>query len=41
MYGVLAGNEPGFHLRKVVGGDMVATYAESFEHVWDGARPIG
>ncbi|MGI5285146.1 helix-turn-helix domain-containing protein [Nonomuraea polychroma] len=41
VYGVPAGNAPVFHLRKVIGGDMVATYAESFERVWDGARPIG
>jgi hypothetical protein len=41
VYGVPAGNAPVFHLRKVTGGDMVATYAESFERVWDGARPIG
>jgi transcriptional regulator with XRE-family HTH domain len=41
VYGVPAGNAPVLHLRKVVGGDMVATYAESFERVWDGARPVG
>jgi lambda repressor-like predicted transcriptional regulator len=41
VYGVPAGNAPVLHLRRVIGGDMVATYAESFERVWDGARPIG
>lgn len=41
VYGVPAGNAPVLHLRKVLGGDMVATYAESFERVWDGARPVG
>ncbi|MFI6817237.1 helix-turn-helix domain-containing protein [Nonomuraea sp. NPDC050328] len=41
VYGVPAGNAPVFHLRRVVGGDMVTTYANSFERVWDGARPIG
>ncbi|MGN9846205.1 DUF5919 domain-containing protein [Nonomuraea sp. H19] len=41
VYGVPAGNAPVLHLRKVIGGDMVATYAESFERVWDGARPVG
>ncbi|GGO82304.1 helix-turn-helix domain-containing protein [Nonomuraea cavernae] len=41
VYGVPAGNAPVFHLRKVIGGDMVTTYTESFERVWDRARPIG
>ncbi|MGP3962714.1 XRE family transcriptional regulator [Nonomuraea sp. 3N208] len=41
VYGVPAGNAPVLHLRKVIGGDMVATYAESFERVWDCARPVG
>ncbi|MER7506221.1 DUF5919 domain-containing protein [Nonomuraea pusilla] len=41
VYGTPAVNAPVFHLRKVLGGDMVATYTESFERVWDGARPIG
>ncbi|MER6946537.1 XRE family transcriptional regulator [Nonomuraea sp. NPDC000554] len=41
VYGVPAGNAPVFHLRKVIGGDMVTTYADSFERVWDGARPVG
>ncbi|SEG67600.1 hypothetical protein SAMN05444920_103886 [Nonomuraea solani] len=41
VYGVPASNAPFLHLRKVIGGDMVATYAESFERVWDGARPLG
>ncbi|MGV9380005.1 helix-turn-helix domain-containing protein [Nonomuraea sp. NPDC003707] len=41
VYGVPAGNAPVFHLRRVIGGDMVTTYSDSFERVWDGARPIG
>ena len=40
IYGVAAANAPVLHLRKVAGGDMLATYVESFEHVWDGAAPV-
>ncbi len=40
VYGVPAGNAPVLHLRKVLGGDMVATYADSFERVWDQATPV-
>jgi lambda repressor-like predicted transcriptional regulator len=39
IYGTMASNAPVFHLRKVAGGDMVSTYLESFERVWDGATP--
>ena len=39
IYGTMANNAPVFHLRKIVGGDMVSTYLESFERVWDGAQP--
>jgi len=39
IYGMMANNAPTFHLRKIPGGDMVSTYMESFEHVWDGATP--
>ena len=35
IYGEPAANAPVLHLRKVPGGDMLATYAESFERVWD------
>jgi hypothetical protein len=28
---------PVLHLRRVAGGDMVTTYIQSFERVWDGA----
>ncbi|MDF5751691.1 helix-turn-helix transcriptional regulator [Spongiactinospora sp. TRM90649] len=41
IYGTPAGNAPVLHLRKVVGGDMVATYLDSFERIWTGARPVG
>jgi transcriptional regulator with XRE-family HTH domain len=39
IYGTMANNAPVFHLRKIAGGDMVNTYLESFERVWDGATP--
>lgn len=39
IYGTMANNAPVFHLRKIPGGDMVSTYLESFEHVWNGAKP--
>src|SRR3984957_859176 len=35
IYGTMASNAPVFHLRKVAGGDMVTTYLESFDRVWD------
>lgn len=40
IYGTMANNAPVFHLRKIPGGDMVSTYLESFERVWDGAKPV-
>jgi transcriptional regulator with XRE-family HTH domain len=40
IYGFPATQAPVFHLRRVVGGDMVATYLESFDGVWDGASPL-
>ena len=40
IYGTMANNAPVFHLRKIPGGDMVSTYMESFERVWDGAKPV-
>jgi lambda repressor-like predicted transcriptional regulator len=39
IYGMIANNAPAFHLRKIPGGDMVSTYMESFERVWEGAAP--
>jgi transcriptional regulator with XRE-family HTH domain len=39
IYGTMANNAPVFHLRKIPGGDVAATYLESFERVWDGATP--
>ncbi|WP_338324695.1 hypothetical protein [Nonomuraea polychroma] len=40
VYGTPAGNAPVLHLRKVHGGDIVATYIDSFERVWAGAAPV-
>jgi hypothetical protein len=39
IYGTMANNAPVFHLRKIPGGDMVSTYLESFERVWESATP--
>lgn len=39
IYGMMANNAPAFHLRKIPGGDMVSTYLESFERVWESATP--
>lgn len=40
VYGTAASNAPVLHLRKVAGGDMVTTYVDSFEQVWNRARPV-
>jgi transcriptional regulator with XRE-family HTH domain len=40
VYGAPASEAPVMHLRKVPGGDMLATYQESFEKVWEGAAPV-
>jgi hypothetical protein len=40
IYGVMANNAPFFHLRKIPGGAIAATYLESFESVWDEAGPL-
>jgi hypothetical protein len=39
IYGMMATNAPVFHLRKIPGGDMVSTYLESFDRVWESAVP--
>jgi transcriptional regulator with XRE-family HTH domain len=39
IYGTMANNAPVFHLRKIPGGDMVSSYLESFERVWENAKP--
>lgn len=40
IYNFPASQAPVLHLRRVAGGDMVTTYLESFERVWDGATPL-
>ncbi len=40
IYGYPAGQAPVLHLRRVAGGDMVTTYLESFDGIWDDARPL-
>lgn len=40
IYSLPAARGPVWHLRKVAGGDLVSTYMESYEHVWQTARPI-
>jgi hypothetical protein len=40
IYATPASNAPVLHLKHVAGGDMVGTYAESFDRVWAGATPL-
>lgn len=40
VYGTGASNAPVLHLRRVAGGDMVSTYLDSFERVWNSGRPV-
>ena len=40
VYGVAAAHAPVWHLRKVAGGEIAATYLDSFEQVWDTAVPV-
>ena len=40
VHGISAARAPVWHLRKVAGGEIAATYIESFERVWDTAVPI-
>jgi transcriptional regulator with XRE-family HTH domain len=40
VYGNVASNAPVLQLRRVAGGDMVNTYLDSFERIWDGAVPV-
>lgn len=40
IYGFPAAQAPVFHLRRVAGGDMVTTYLECFDSVWDSASPL-
>lgn len=40
IYGVPASHAPVLHLRRVAGGDLVTTYIDSFERVWEDATPL-
>jgi hypothetical protein len=40
IYKFPASQAPVLHLRRIAGGDMVNTYLESFDRVWDGAQPL-
>lgn len=40
IYGFIAAQAPVLHLRRVAGGDMVTTYLDSFERVWNDATPL-
>lgn len=40
VYHIPAWKAPVLHLRRVAGGDMVSTYLESFECVWEGATAL-
>ena len=39
ILGYVAACAPVLHLRRISGGNMVATYLDSFERIWDGAEP--
>jgi transcriptional regulator with XRE-family HTH domain len=39
VHGFMAGHAPVLHLRRLSGGDLFETYAESFQGVWDHAKP--
>lgn len=40
VYGVTAARAPVWHLKKVAGGEIAATYLESFERVWESAVSV-
>jgi transcriptional regulator with XRE-family HTH domain len=40
IYGIGASRAPVWHLRRVAGGEIASTYAESFERVWETGVPI-
>ncbi|MFT7839509.1 DUF5919 domain-containing protein [Saccharothrix sp. BKS2] len=39
VHGFMAAHAPVLHLRRLSRGDLVETYAESFQGVWDDAKP--
>jgi transcriptional regulator with XRE-family HTH domain len=40
LYGLPAAHAPVWHFRKVAGGEVAAAYLDSFERVWETARPV-
>jgi hypothetical protein len=40
VYGVPAAGNPVWHLRKIPGGEIAATYLGAFERVWETAVPV-
>jgi hypothetical protein len=41
VYGKIAAHAPALHLRRLSAGSLFATYADSFEAVWEQAAPHG
>jgi hypothetical protein len=39
VYGFMAAHAPLLHLRRLAGGDLFETYSESFDAVWNAAKP--
>lgn len=39
VYGFMAAHAPVLHLRRLSGGDLFETYSESFDSVWNAAKP--
>lgn len=39
VYGLSAPHAPALHLRRLSAGELFDTYAQSFEHVWETAKP--
>lgn len=39
VYGFMAAHAPLLHLRRLAGGDVFETYSESFDNVWNTAKP--
>lgn len=39
VYGFMAAHAPVLHLRRLEGGDLFETYSESFDNVWNTAKP--
>lgn len=40
VYGSIAAHSPVLHLRRLSGGELFDTYAESFDGIWTHAKPV-